>query len=363
MLSRGIVYFALGLAFCVQEDGDRRVDLPDSQPSRGSPTAKSIFKSTPADSESGVSEKNSDDNNDDDPQDVDLNEGDSGRWNVPLKTTGGTQFWTDHIHRGGDRLQQHSLTKHWRLLDQNDIRRAWGTRDQCLAVLDERKSKSAIGQGEHVIVLLHGLMRTRFCMKTLETRFHDAGYRHTFRFSYASTRASIGDHAAALREALEDFPADTTFSFVGHSMGNIVVRRLIGDLDQDGDPMSVLARCKSMVMLGPPNQGAAISRRLAPTGVYELLTGKGGMELGPEWDKFAKRLGTPKFPFAIVAGDVSANRIQNPLVDGSSDFVVSLEEADLEGRVWLRTVPALHSFLMNDPTAMAWTVEFVQSNP
>jgi hypothetical protein len=117
-----------------------------------------------------------------------------------------------------------------------------------------------------------------------------------------------------------------------------------------------------MVMLGPPNQGATIARRLGPTGVFGWITGAGGLELGPEWEKLKNNLATPAFPFAIIAGDVSAQVIQNPLTDGSGDFVVSVEEAKLEGSEWLRTVPVLHSFLMDDPKVQAWTIEFLKKH-
>jgi len=284
-------------------------------------------------------------------------------WNLPLRTVGGTQLWTDHLHRSGYRLQRNALTGHWRLLDSSDVRRAWGTRQQCVDLLDQKEPKpESDGNPQHQIVLLHGLMRTRTSMKTLETKLAEEGHSDTIRFSYASTRSSIGDHAEALRETLEDFPTDTTFSFVGHSMGNIVVRHLVGDLQRDGDPKKILSRCKSMVMLGPPNQGAAISRWLAPTGLYGWITGKGGLELGPEWDSFVQKLATPPFPFAIIAGDVSQSLIQNPLVGRSGDLVVSLEETDLEGRQWLKTVPVLHSFLMDDLVTMSMTIEFIESH-
>ena len=117
-----------------------------------------------------------------------------------------------------------------------------------------------------------------------------------------------------------------------------------------------------MVMLGPPNQGAAIARKLAPTGLYGLVTGKGGLELGPQWESFVEKLATPTFPFAIIAGDVSESRVQNPFVEGSSDFVVSLEEADLQGRVWLKTIPVLHSFLMTNEQGIDLTVDFLKSH-
>lgn len=284
-------------------------------------------------------------------------------WNLATKTTGGTQLWTDYRHRGGDRLQQNALTGHWRLLDSGNVRRAWGTREQCEAVLETRHPKSdEPAEPKHLIVMLHGLMRTRACMTALEKKLNEQGYPDSIRYSYASTQFSIAKHADALRETLEDFPDNTTFSFVGHSMGNIVVRYLIGELQRDGDQQNLLPRCKSMVMLGPPNQGAAISRNLAPTGLYGLIVGKGGLELGPEWDTLVEKLATPPFPFAIIAGDVSRSLIQNPLSEGSGDFVVSLDEADLDGRQWLKTVPVLHSFLMDDLVTMSMTIEFLDEH-
>ena len=287
-------------------------------------------------------------------------------FNVPLKTTGGTQLWTDHDDRDGYRIQQNALTGHWRLLDTGDVRQAWGTREACQSKLDELHPLSAQSTPTHAVVMLHGLMRTRHCMKSLGQLTEkelsvDVQPVRTIRFSYASTRKSIGDHAAALREVLQSQPESTQFSFVGHSMGNIVIRHLIGDLQRDGDPANILPRCRAMVMLGPPNQGAAIARRLAPTRLYGWITGTGGLELGPQWKTFSEKLGTPAFPFLIIAGDVSANTVQNPLVDGSSDFVVSVEEAKLEGATALETFPVLHSFLMRDQAVMKRTIEFLSS--
>ncbi|TWU58747.1 Alpha/beta hydrolase family protein [Rubripirellula tenax] len=288
----------------------------------------------------------------------------TAHFNIPTKTGGGTQLWTDHVYRGGFRVQQNVWTGHWRLIDDADVRRAWGSREGCQAKLDRMKPLTAKpdATSQHVIVLLHGLMRTHHCMKPLEADFAKAGFTNVVRFSYASSRSSIGDHASALREIMEAMPTDTQFSFVGHSMGNIVVRHLIGDLQRASDPSGVLGRCRSMVMLGPPNQGAAIATRLAPTGVYGWLTGKGGLELGPQWKEFEGKLATPPFPFMIIAGDVSKNLIQNPLVDGSSDFVVSVEEATLEGAEAIETVAVLHSFLMNDAGANKMTVDFIKSH-
>lgn len=282
-------------------------------------------------------------------------------WNVPLKTAGGTQLWTDHVWRQGHRVQRNALTGHWRLIDADDIRRAWGTREQCQRTLDERVPQSPDSAPKHYVILLHGLMRTSHSMSSLAESLQAAGDFEAVSLTYASTRESIASHAAAVREVMEGLPANASFSFVGHSMGNIVTRCLIGDLERDGDPQNILPRCRSMVMLGPPNQGASIARCLAPTKVFGWVTGPGGMELGANWNSISERLATPPFPFIIVAGETQVAGIDNPLIEGKGDFVVSLDEARLDGAERIETVPVLHSFLMQDPVCVAKSVEYISS--
>ncbi|WP_182868470.1 esterase/lipase family protein [Rhodopirellula sp. JC639] len=284
---------------------------------------------------------------------------DAPNFNLPLPTTPYSQIWTDHLWRDGYRVQRNALTGHWRLVDADSYRRAWGSKQQCVDALNQKCPKDAKAAAKHHVVLLHGLMRTSGSMKALDKQLAENGQPGAIRFSYASTRGSIGDHAAALRELLEDLPHGDTFSFVGHSMGNIVVRHAIGDLQSDGDPKQILPRCKSMVMLGPPNQGATIAQRLAPTKVFGWVTGKGGMELGEKWKQLEPKLAVPPFPFHIIAGDV-ATPVANPLVEGEGDLIVSVEEAKLDGAKSFRTVPVLHSFLMDNADVIKTTIELLK---
>ena len=285
-----------------------------------------------------------------------------GPLNLEWKTGGGMQFWTDHLYRQGYRIQQNAVTGHWRLLDADNVRLSWGSRTTCESVLKRKCSDIPDKESDQsTVILLHGLMRTRGSMSSMQKYLENQGFPSTIRFSYASTRRSISDHARALKEVLENLPSHTELRFVGHSMGNIVVRHMIADLKKN-DPKKILPRCKSMVMLGPPNQGAMIARRLAPTGIFGWVTGAGGLELGPDWKQLEKKLATPSFPFAIVAGDVSSKPIQNPLTEGSGDFVVSVDEAKLEGSKWLKTVPVLHSFLMDDKAVQKMTSDFFKEH-
>lgn len=307
-------------------------------------------------------------------QDEDFLQTDSKLWNVDLPTMGGLQFWTDFRWSNGWRVQYNSLSKHWRLLDPKSIRRAWGGKQAMLDELENRvASESQIGdRSTEVVVLIHGLMRTSGCMKSLEQEIAsydqqraatDPDYvvRTTISYSYASTRESIAFHAAAFREFIEHLPDRPRISVVGHSLGNIVLRHAIGDW-QKADSQQVLSRLRRVVMLGPPNQGSEFAKRLSRLGLFETITGQSGMQLGPSWDDFLHHLGTPRCPFMIVAGDISNSPIQNPLLQGASDGIVSVTETQLEGADETLVVPVLHSFLMSDRRVVREVVSFLSEN-
>ena len=281
-------------------------------------------------------------------------------FNLKTPTLGGTQVWTDHVWRRAWRVQQNSLTGHWRLIDDHNIRQAWGTRAACQQELDKQVPDGNLDT-QRVVILMHGLMRTSNSMSGLGAEIRKAHPFTTIALEYASTRASITEHAAALREVIEGLPSQVDISFIGHSMGNIVVRHAIGDWLRMEDA-ETLRRVKQVIMLGPPNQGASIARQLSKVGLFEFLTGPGGMELGAGWNEFASRLATPHCPFGIVAGNLPPSLLANPLVDGQGDFVVSVEETRLPGEADFLEVPRLHSFLMDDPVVQKAVIKFLDHN-
>lgn len=293
-------------------------------------------------------------------------------WNIQIATLGGKQFWTDHRWWNGYRVQFNSTLDHWRLLDPKSVRRAWGGQQAMLEELDRVVATTTPSpETTEVVLLVHGLMRTAESMKPIQTELlrvdtqsktldpTNQVHRTAILFSYASTRDPISAHAAALRELVENLPGKPRISFVGHSLGNIVFRHAIGDWQRNGDPCQVLARLNRAVMLGPPNQGSAFAKSLSRLGLFKIITGNSGMQLGPAWEDFGHALGTPPCPFAIVAGDISKSPIQNPLLRGASDGVVTLEEATLDGMAEIVQVPVLHSFLMSDPTVVKAAVSFL----
>ena len=279
-------------------------------------------------------------------------------WQTP--TMGGKQLWTDFQWRAGWRIQQHVLTLHWRLLDANNVRQAWGSRAACDAQLNLRQPNKQLPT-THAIILMHGLGRSSSSMKGLAKYLSESGLGTTVCLEYASSRDSISQHATALREVVDGLPTDVRLDFIGHSMGNIVVRHAIGDWQQAG-ASGILNRIEHVVMLGPPNQGASIARQLARTGVFGWVAGEGALELGKKWNELEEKLATPPCPFGIVAGRLADTSISNPLVDGAGDFVVSVEETKLGGAADFLEVPVLHTFLMDSPEVHRAVANFLKSS-
>lgn len=278
---------------------------------------------------------------------------------LPVPTLGGIYFWTDFRWWFGWRLQHNPATNRWRVVDARNIRRVSGSFEECdlefNRIIHDGPAKQA---PEHIVVLLHGLLRSSHSMDPLARMIEATTTATPISFAYASGKASIADHASALRHWIESLPGSSKISFVAHSLGNIVIRRSIHDWNTD-DSQGILHRLSKIVMLGPPNQGSQFARRLARIGLFETLTGRAGQELGQAWKEVRSELAIPPCPFAIMSGDVQELFVQNPWIDKTSDLVVSLKETILEGATYTKTFPVLHSFLMRDPKIIKETIQFL----
>lgn len=78
---------------------------------------------------------------------------------------------------------------------------------------------------EHIIIV-HGLWMTGLELGVLQHRLHvDHGFEPSI-FSYPSITGSMADHVASLRDYVQKHDAET-LHFVGHSLGGIVVLKLL----------------------------------------------------------------------------------------------------------------------------------------
>ncbi len=310
--------------------------------------------------------------------------------NLPMATLGGKQLWGDVLHFHQWRIQRNALSKHYRLVDGHDIRRAWGDYQQCLDALNAIKQRKQLPpmQGKAVI-LMHGLFRTRASMKHMAAYLKKEGGYETFLVSYPSTRADIRQHAADLANVVAQLEGIEEIHFVGHSLGNIVVRRYLADFaketgaketgaketgaketgaKQNGEKASGSLpktlpdpRIGRFVMLAPPNQGARMAQLLSRSVLFRTTVGKSGVELGPGWDEFQTAMATPACPFGIIAGGAGNSRGHNPLIAGDDDIIVGVKETRLAGAADFLVLPALHTTIMNDAKVQECTLRFLQT--
>jgi hypothetical protein len=254
----------------------------------------------------------------------------------------GTQLWADARWRDQWRVQRRWDGATNRLLDPSGRVVCKGSFEDCERALAE--ACPVPEPAAHLVVLLHGLGRTRRALQRLDAALRDAGLT-TARLDYPSTRRSIQEHAEVVADLLDHVPTPGRLSFVSHSLGNLVVRQL---LTYQRPWRAAIDR---IVMIAPPNQGASLAATLDKGGVIRGILGP---SYGQIADGFATTLPVPDVPVAIFAGDAAGM---------PGDGLLTVEETQLSGAVEHHVVPAVHTFVMNHPAVIDGTVSFLTAAP
>jgi len=289
---------------------------------------------------------------------------------LPMPTMGGVQFWADEFFFHQWRIQRNVLTGHYRLLDKHDLRHASGTLRGCRAKLEQiRCDRNLPPMRGKAVIVVHGLFRSRSSMNKLCKYLREKGGYTVFNVGYPSTQRDVAGHARSLTRVIDGLKGIEEVNFVAHSMGNIVIRHYLADRVGNGSrsqPSATPAnnrttpRMGRFVMLAPPNHGSLAAVTLGESRLFEMVAGKSGLELGAEWAKLEGKLATPKFEFGIIAGGKGDGKGYNPLLPGDDDASVSLASTRLAGAGDFVVLPVLHSFIINDPKVMEYTLRFLQ---
>ena len=192
------------------------------------------------------------------------------------------------------------------------------------------------GDRRELVVLVHGMGRTPLSMFLLGRRLERAGYR-TASFGYLTTTGGVADLGAALARRVQALAGDAPcVHFVGHSLGNIIVRWLLAHKRPH--------RCGRVVMLAPPNQGAAVADR---------------------WARWVGRM-MPQIHEVRTLPHTPARSLPLPedvdvgIIAGLRDAKVRVHETHLEGARDHAVVPAYHTFIMNRADVHRLVCEFLR---
>jgi pimeloyl-ACP methyl ester carboxylesterase len=277
------------------------------------------------------------------------------RWS--RQTLGGIQLWGDELFFDDWRIQKHVIIGHYRLLDANDLRQTWGTFDTCNRDLErikiERKLPPMSGR---VAILLHGLGGWRGTMQPLGDSLKAHGFK-IINVGYPSTRANIAYHGEALRSIVTHLDGVEEIYFVGHSLGNLIIRYYLGTGTKPGLPDP---RIKRFVMLAPPNHGAQPAKDFGDSDLFHLVLGDSAVELGDGWDKIEKKLPVPGCEFGIIAGGTGDPKGYLPRLGGDNDGLLTVETTKLVGARDFTIVPVVHPLTMFDATVKEYTDNFLE---
>lgn len=206
------------------------------------------------------------------------------------------------------------------------------------------------------VVLLHGLGRSSDVMEKMGQYLRIHGY-FPHNIAYSSTAHTIETLSEMVYQKIHGLTAQPryTVNFVGHSMGAILIRRLLQQ-----HSINNLGR---VVMLGPPNQGSHVAQFLKRFNFYRKLYGKSGCQLGTKDNLFLKSLPKATYPCGIIAGNKS--QLADKLFDWfllkgmDNDGKVAVESTELEGVTDHIVVPVTHPDLPKSGEVMHQTAFFL----
>jgi pimeloyl-ACP methyl ester carboxylesterase len=283
------------------------------------------------------------------------------RWSLPKPSLDSVTSWSDVCFFHSLRIQRHVSGAEYRLLDEDGDAQAKGSYDECLAKLEairrEQNLEPMSGTG---VVLLHGLAAPCWSMKALARYLRKHGDYEVFPVDYASLTSSIDDQAHALASIIQSLEGIQQIHLVGHSMGNIIIRRYLAGNDSPDHGWRPDRRIGRIVMIAPPNHGSIEATRLANNIVFKKVFGEAGQQLGVGWEELERRLATPKTEFGIIAGGMG-NRVGfSPFIlPGDDDGRITVETTRLEGASDFIVVSSLHETIGNDPRTFAYTLAFL----
>ena len=271
-------------------------------------------------------------------------------------------LWTDHVIHGDWRIQKNEVLGHFRLLNHRERTMHAGSLNACYFELDSRRRRGEIEpMPTHVVILLHGLAGTRGIMEGMSEYLHDRGGFTVLSFGYASTKGTIQELTVALDSVVRNLQGVQEVSFVGHSMGNILVRHLLYRYQVYGDPPPIAFR--RMVMISPPNHGADIADTIGQSRIIQGVLGDVVDQFAPEreWPALERQLLTPWFEFGILAGGRGNENGYLPRVPGDDDGLISLQTHILNGARDFRQIGGLHQWMPRYRQTQESTLRFLHN--
>lgn len=188
--------------------------------------------------------------------------------------------------------------------------------------------------------------RSRLSLLPLGRYLRSQGHEVSF-FGYSVAKRGFEENARLLLEHIRKNHDGAPYGIVAHSLGGILTRFISEQLPPE---------FVKFIMLGPPNHPVVMAQKFVKNVLYYRMTGTSGRLLADEG--FYQRLPIPKVATLVIAGSRGRADRFSPFGTKPNDGIVSVEETLLEGAEHF-TVPAIHTWIMEDPIARLVMKEFL----
>ena len=189
-------------------------------------------------------------------------------------------------------------------------------------------------------MLVHGLWLHGVAMALLGHRIERCGF-NVLTYSYPSLRLNLTENAQRFARYCRSIVAPR-LNFVGHSLGGLIVLRMLGQ--------AVGLPPGRVVLAGTPSAGCHAARRFA-----RLPGGRAALGRSmPEWLESGRSTGAESHEIGVIAGSLplGLGRLIAPDLPRPCDGVVSVIETHVPGMRDQIVLPVSHSgMLVSRPVA------------
>jgi triacylglycerol lipase len=199
-----------------------------------------------------------------------------------------------------------------------------------------------------MVVLLHGLWRSRHAMNPLARALHDEGFA-TLNLPYPSTRHSIPQLADLVGKTIRRESVQRPVFWVTHSLGGILARAMLAQ----GQPAP-----RRLVMIAPPNQGSEIVDHLRNFPIASRLLGPAGRDLGTGGAPSLLPPPPATVPTMVIMGNRSAIPLFRSMLAPDNDGIVSVDKGRLAGAHHFHVVEADHTYISIHPETLRLCLAF-----
>ncbi len=203
------------------------------------------------------------------------------------------------------------------------------------------------------VILLHGILLHDYNMSSLAKYLKNNGYE-VLNICYPSRRCPIKDLTQIVKsKILADFQSDQKINLVGFSMGGLIWRSILAEMQPKN-----LGR---LVMIATPNQGSEVADALHLNPFIRFLFGPAISDLRTTAADQIPSINNPQLEFGIIAGNIPTSPLFSRYFTEENDGKVSVESSHHLGEKDHIVLPFDHTFAPFNKKVQQQTLHFLKN--